>query len=151
MTLGIRNVVAIRSTLSLVFQNSCGTGAMYLGLQSKVPGLLGYARTHFVPCSFTRTPHWGGMFLPGSVGACSPPAVQLCTWERWFTMHCRVKVDPHALAAVAHIKKDDTPCSPSWLTEPPSPLTMLKYCCTAGTMLASSSGMNAIRTYELLP
>src|SRR5690349_4110515 len=94
-------------------------------------------------------PHCGGMFEEGSVSACRPPPVQLFTLARLLTMHWRVRVEPHSLAAVAHSRNDDTACSPSWLTEPPSALTMSMYFCTAGTLLASSSGMKALRTYEL--
>src|SRR6185437_5978702 len=94
-------------------------------------------------------PHCGGMFEEGSVSACRPPPVQLFTFAKLLTMHWRVRFEPHSLAAVAHSRNEDTACSPSWLVEPPSALTMSTYCFTAGTTFASSSGMNALRTYEL--
>src|ERR1700722_2344374 len=112
----------------------------YFGEQSNVPSFLGYACTHFVPSSFMRSPQFGGMFLDGLPEALSPPPVQLVTLERWLTMHWRVNVEPQALASVAHSRKDEVACSPSWDVRPPYFPTMARYWATAGTTLAASRG-----------
>ena len=95
-------------------------GATYFGEQSNVPSFLGEACTHLVLSSFMSRPQFGGMFLAGLPEALRPPPVQLVTFERLLIMHWRVRVEPHALASVAHRRNEEAACSPSWLTLPPS-------------------------------
>ena len=113
---------------------------MYFDEQSKVPSFFGYACTHLVLSSFIKRPQFGGRFLDGLPEALSPPPVQLVTVERWLIMHWRVRVDPQALASVAHRRKEEVACSPSWEVRPPYFLTIARYWATAGTTLAASSG-----------
>ena len=73
-----------------------------------------------VPSSLSTMPHVGRHVLARvglGVQAAAGPAGDLRTGRRART--ARVRSAPHALAAVAHSRKDDVACSPSWLTSPP--------------------------------
>src|SRR5262249_2232062 len=61
---------------------SAGNGSVtrFDGLQSKVPALVGYSRTNLAPSNFRIMKHGELTWLPGSIVAHIPPALNECVF-----------------------------------------------------------------------